>query len=141
MVGPSYRATRAGVVLEPVELAQGQRGRIELARLQALTVPLADLDLPMTESVRRSAMLFEQLGFSNVVYFGYGMGEAVAVAASIAPDRVEPLAARLDAFSDDQILGMIDSDPVLAVRARNVLLDTVSEIVGANPKAGVLRPI
>lgn len=118
-----------------------RRGRVELARLEALTILLADVDLPMTDSVRRAATLFEQLGVSNVVYFGYGMGEAVAVAASIAPDRVEPLACRLDAFSDDQIVGRIGSPSLLAMNARNDLLETVSEIANANAKPAAVRPI
>jgi pimeloyl-ACP methyl ester carboxylesterase len=141
MVGSSCRSNDAGVVLEPVDWRKARRGRVELARLEALTVPLADVDLPMTESVRRAATLFEQLGVSNVVYVGYGMGEAGAVAASIAPDRIEPLADRLDAFSDDQIVGRIDSHSLLAVTARNDLLDTVSEIAHANPKPAAVRPI
>ena len=117
-----------------------RRVRVESARLEALTVPLADLDLPMTESVRRAAMLFEQLGVSTVMFFGYGRGEAVAVAAVIAPDRVEPLAERLAAFSDGEIIGRIASGLWLAASARNGLLETATEIVRANPKPGAVRP-
>ena len=65
----------------------------------------------MTVQTRRVALLFDRtLGGSTVLFYGYGMGEAVAVAATIDPGRVEPLIEAMQAFTDDEILGHPDAE-------------------------------
>jgi hypothetical protein len=113
-----------------------RRVREETARLQALVVQVEDLQIPMTESVRRAAVVCDALGFSAVLHYGYGMGEAVAVAASMAPTLVEPLANACRDVTDDQLFGRPDTDFQRAVRCRNDLIDVVRRIVSANPKPG-----
>ncbi len=87
-------------------------------------------------------MLFDRLPVSAVLFYGYGMGEAVAVAATIDSARVEPLIEALQGFSDEEILGRPDVDSLRmrqAVMSRNDLIDVVHEIVSANPKAGAIN--
>ena len=96
----------------------------------------------MTVETKRVALLFDQLGFSSVIFYGYGMGEAVAVAATIDSARVEPLVEAMQAFTDEEILGHPDTDPRRmrqAVSSRNDLLDVVREIVSGNPKPGAIN--
>ena len=93
----------------------------------------------MTEATKRLALLFDRLPVSAMLSYGYGMGEAVAVAATIDSARVEPLVEALQGFSDEEILGHPDVDPQRmgqAVMSRNDLIDVVHEIVSANPKPG-----
>lgn len=95
----------------------------------------------MTAQTRRVALLFDRLGFSVVVLYGYGMGEAVALAATIDPGRVEPHIAALDAFTDQEILGHPDVDPhrmQAVIRIRNDLMDVIREIVSSHPKPGAI---
>jgi hypothetical protein len=95
----------------------------------------------MTAATKRVALLFDQLGFSTVLFYGYGMGEAVAVAATIDPTHVEPAVEAMKAFTDEEILGHPDVDPRRmrqAVTRRNDLIDVVREIVSANPKPGAI---
>ena len=116
--------------------------RAEVDRLQAMVVPAVSLHCAMTVETKRVALLFDQLGFSSVIFYGYGMGEAVAVAATIESARVEPLVETMQAFSDEEILGHPDTDPRRmrqAVSSRNDLLDVVREIVSGNPKPGAIN--
>jgi len=104
---------------------------------KSLAIPLDELDIDVDPPVRRMAELAEGLGYSSVLHLGYGMGEAVVVAAGRAPDRIGPLVELASRFSDEQLRGA-DSSPqgIAAVRARNALLLEVREIVSAIPKAG-----
>jgi hypothetical protein len=115
--------------------------RAEVDRLRAMVVPAASLQCAMTAATKRVALLFDRLPVSTVLFYGYGMGEAVAVAATIDSSRVEPLTDALQAFTDEEILGHPDVDPRRmrqAVSSRNDLLDLVREIVSAHPKPGAI---
>jgi hypothetical protein len=106
-----------------------------------MVVPAAALLLPTSAQTRRVALLLDQMGSSTVVFYGYGMGEAVAVAATIDPGRVEPHIAALDAFTDEEILGHPDVDPHRmrsAVRFRNDLIEVIRDIVSRHPKPGAI---
>ena len=95
----------------------------------------------MTAATKRVALLFDQFGFSSVIFYGYGMGEAVAVAATIDRTRMEPLVEAMQAFTDEEILGHPEADSrrvQQAVSSRNDLIDVVREIVIANPKPGAI---
>jgi hypothetical protein len=95
----------------------------------------------MTAETRRVALLFDRLSGSTVLVYGYGIGEAVAVAATIGSARVEPLVEALRGFTDEEILGHPDVDPrrlLQAVSRRNDLMGVVREIVSANPKPGAI---
>jgi hypothetical protein len=106
-----------------------------------MAVPAALLQCPMTAETRRVTLLFDRLAFSTVLFYGYGMGEAVAVAATIDSGRVEPLVEAMQGFTDEEILGHpeVDSRRMRqAVTSRNDLIDVVREIVRANPKPGAI---
>ena len=96
----------------------------------------------MTAQTRRVALLFDRtLGGSTVLFYGYGMGEAVAVAATIDPGRVEPLIEAMQAFTDEEILGHPDAEParmLMAVTSRNDLMNVVRESVTTHPKPGAI---
>jgi hypothetical protein len=107
-----------------------------------MVVPAASLQCAMTAETKRVALLFDRLPVSTVLFYGYGMGEAVAVAATIDSARVEPLVEAMQAFTDEEILGHTDVDPRRmrqAVTSRNDLIDVVREIVSANPKPGAIN--
>jgi hypothetical protein len=89
--------------------------------------------------LRGFAALFDRLRYSAVLHFGYGMGEALALAATIDPRRIEPLALALCAFTDHEIRGHLDSDQqrtMIAVSTRNDLVGVVRTLVSAHPKPG-----
>lgn len=118
---------------------QQRQMREEQARLQRLTVRMVDVTIPMTPQVRRLAVLFEQLPFSRVLSYGYRNGEALALAASIDPELIDPLVAALKSFTDGEILGRDDVDvhrSRVAVGCRNELMEAVRDIVAAHPKSG-----
>ena len=76
-----------------------------------------------------------------MLFYGYGIGEAVAVAATIDSARVEPLVEALQEFTDDEILGHADVDLrrlLQAVSRRNDLIAVVREIVSEDPKPGAI---
>jgi hypothetical protein len=107
-----------------------------------MVVPAASLQFAMTAETKRVALLFDRLPVSTVLFYGYGMGEAVAVAATIDSARVEPLVEALKAFADEEILGHPEVDPRRmqeAVASRNDLIYVVREIVSANPKPGAIN--
>lgn len=133
-------------VVEPVKAwfgdrlrwRQRQRVRAETARLEAMTVRMVDLTIPMTPQVKRLAVLVERLP-SNVLSFGYGKAEALAVAAAADPERIDPLVAALKSFADDEILGVPQADrhrAQVAVTCRNDLMEAVREIVSSRAKPG-----
>ena len=145
MIAASHRHRRAGV-LGVVGMhvrvwfgnrwrwRQGRRTRAEIARLSALTVPVRQLTTPMTANLRRVAVLIDAMGVSNVLHFGYGMGEAVVVAASFAPAEIVPRVDRLAGFDDDEIRGAVQSlQGVDAVHQRLQLLSAVYQVVCRHP--------
>jgi hypothetical protein len=91
----------------------------------------------MEPGTRWAAELFDQLPVSTVLMYGYGMGEAVVVAAERFPQRIAFLVEQMRSFTDDELLGRTgpDSEGIhAAVNARNALVDTVTEIVRDHPK-------
>ena len=93
------------------------------------------MDANVDPAVRRLAEMAEGLGYSLVLHLGYGMGEAVVVAAAREPGRVRPFIDSACRFSDDQLRGADDSpEGHAAVRARNSLLVEVREIISRFPK-------
>lgn len=111
-----------------------RRNRAEFDRLSGIARRLADVDLPMSAPVARVAHLLERLGFSAVLEYGFGMGEAVAVAAAHEAARVEPLAFALGSYTDSEILGQGGDNVRAAVAARNELIAVVRDIVIREPK-------
>jgi hypothetical protein len=115
-----------------------RRVRAETARLEAMTVRMVDLRIPMTPPIKRLAVLLERLP-SMVLSYGYGKAEALAIAATTDPDRIDPLVAALKSFTDNEILGHPDADrhrAQVAVTCRNDLMEAVRDIVSAQPKPG-----
>jgi hypothetical protein len=115
------------------------RVRAEVERLRAMVVPAASMTALIDPSTRWAAELFDRLPVSVVLQYGYGMGEAVVVAASLAPDRIGPLVDAMREFTDDGLLGVPGRDEHklrLAVTSRNELMDVVREIVRVHPKPG-----
>jgi hypothetical protein len=106
-----------------------------------MVVPAASLQIAMTVATKRAALVFDRLPASSVLFYGYGMGEAVAVAATIDPTRVEPFIEAMQTFTDEEILGHPDADPRRmrhAASSRIALDNVVREIVSANPKPGAI---
>jgi hypothetical protein len=113
-----------------------RRVRADVAGWERLAVPLDRLDLDTLDpGTRRMAVLVERLRYSGVLHLGYGMGEAIVVAATNEPDRMRPFIESACQFSDGQFLGA-DRFPegVAAVAARNALLLEVRQIVSRYPK-------
>ena len=105
-----------------------------------MTIPVGDLDIAMTPEVRRIAILADQFSWSNVLQYGYGMGEAIAVAATLDPTTIEALAAQLTAYSDDDIAGQPISDihrSLTVIADRNQLMAAVRDIIATHPKPDV----
>ena len=99
---------------------------------------------PIEPSTRWAAELFDRLRFSVVLQYGYGMGEAVVVAASLAPNRIGPLVDAMRAFTDDELVGVPGGDDDRlrhAVASRNELMEVVREIVRAHPKPSAAVPL
>lgn len=116
-----------------------RRFRAWNAVMQPLTVPLADVTAPMSPATRRVAGLVDATGVSRVFDLGYGIGEAVAVAADLAPERILSLVDRLAGFDDDAIRGVPDTRDVhAAVHARNNLVEVCRDVLTAHPKPGRL---
>ncbi len=92
--------------------------RIQIATLKRIAIPLDQLDVEVDPATRRMAEMAESLGYSDVLQFGYGIGEAVVVAAAQEPDRVRPFVEAALRFSDYQLL-----------------LSEVRQIVSCIPKA------
>ena len=98
-----------------------------------MTIPVGDLDIAMTPEVRRIAILADQFSWSNVLQYGYGMGEAIAVAATLDPTTIEALAAKLTCYSDDDIAGLPTSDTHRLLAA----VVAVHDIIATHPKPDV----
>ncbi|GEM_PF-4129396 len=109
----------------------------KIAAWERIVVPLDRLDVEIDPAARRMAELAEGLGYSVVLHFGYGMGEAVVVAVAQEPDRVRPFIEAASRFSNDQLRGADNSpDGIAAVHARNALLAEVRRIISRVPKVG-----
>lgn len=81
------------------------------------------------------AEMLESLGYSGVLQYGYGMGEALTVAYRLEPQRMQPFIERACEFTRDQLLGAPGAPGLeAAVRARNELLMAVREIVATCPR-------
>jgi hypothetical protein len=82
------------------------------------------------------AEMAERLGYSVVLQYGYGMGEAVMAAHEHHPQRLRPFVVEASEFTLDQLIGHPDAaDGAAAVHARNRLLGEVRDIVAAHPKS------
>lgn len=109
--------------------------RADTERWKRIAVPLKEMDVNVDPAVRRLAETAEGLGYSFVLHLGYGMGEAVVVAATREPGRVRPFIDAACRFSDDQLRGA-DTSPEgrAAVKARNALLVEVRKVISGFPK-------
>ena len=112
-----------------------RRVRADIRRWKSLTVPLEELEPDADPDVQRMAEMAELLGHSLVLEYGYGMGEAVLAAYREQPQRLRPFIDAACRFTLDQLRGSPDAPGVdEAVRARNMLLREVRDIVAAHPK-------
>jgi hypothetical protein len=78
-------------------------------------------------------LLVDRLSGSTVPFYGYAIGGAVAVAATIDSACVEPIVEATQVFPDAAILGHPDVDSRMrqAVSSRSDLIDVVREIITA----------
>jgi hypothetical protein len=114
-----------------------RRVRVEVGLLEAMVVPVASMPGEIEPSIRWAAELFDRLPFSVVLQYGYGMGEAVVIAASMAPDRIVLLVDAMREFTDEELLGIpgrVDDKLRSAVTSRNDLMSVVRDIIRAHPK-------
>ena len=66
------------------------------------------------------------------LHLGFGNGEGIAVAAASAPPIIVQLVEELDAFSDDEIRGVMTGDiprMMLAVALRNRLVEMAHSVL------------
>lgn len=114
---------------------RARRVRADIRRWQTLAIPLEQLPPHPDAEVQRMAELVESLGFSGVLQYGYGMGDALLVAYHLDPTKLRPFVEHGCEFTLAQLRGEPGAPGVeAAVRARNDLLTAVREIVAAHPK-------
>jgi hypothetical protein len=114
---------------------RARRLRGDIQRWKTLVIPLEQLAAHDDPDVQRMAVMAESLGYSGVLHYGYGMGEALLEAYRRQPQQLRPFIDRACGFTLEQLRGTPDLPGMTdAARARNQLLLTVREIVAAHPK-------
>ena len=121
---------------------RARRVSADIRCCKTLVIPLEHLPEHEDPDVQRMSEMVESLGYSNVLQYGYGMGEALLVAYRHEPQRLRPFVERACEFTLDQLSGVPGVPELEAgVRARNDLLQAVRDIVAAHPKdAGSVGP-
>jgi hypothetical protein len=109
-----------------------------MAAWRALARGIEEFDLEQLDpQTRRMAVLVEGLGHSRVLDLGFGMGEAIIVAAQRDPARLRPLIPAACEFSDDELRGVGRSARIAsALGARHEMVSAARDVVARISKTG-----
>ena len=102
------------------------------SRVSKGSLPLDQVTIPMSDSTRRIAGVMETLPALVFLHLGFANGEGIAVAAASAQPIIVQLIEELDAFSDDEIRGVMTGDiprMMPAIELRNRLVETARSVL------------